>query len=120
MAAGASGVQLGTAYLRCDEATTSLLHRAAVDELAERGSAITNIFTGRPARGIVNRAIRKIGAFSDDAPPFPLASMAMGELRAAAEKRGRDDFTPLWCGARIPDRQEPSAAELTRALSAAF
>jgi len=120
MAAGASGVQVGTAYLRCQEATTSLLHRAAIDEQAERGRAITNLFTGRPARGIVNRVMRDIGAFSDDAPPFPLASGAMAELRAAAEKKGRDDFSPLWCGTRAPQKQLTSAAELTRSLAAAF
>jgi nitronate monooxygenase len=98
MAAGASGVQVGTAFLRCTEATTSLLHRAAIDE----------------------RVIREVGAFSDDAPPFPLAAGAMGELRAAAEKKGRDDFSPLWCGGRIPVRQVASASDLTRELAAAI
>lgn len=120
MAAGASGVQVGTAFLRCTEATTSLLHRAAIDEQPQRGTTITNLFTGRPARGIVNRVIEEVGAFSDDAPPFPLAAGAMSELRAAAEKKGRDDFSPLWCGARIPERQVASASDLTRELSAAF
>ncbi len=88
MSAGASGVQVGTAFLRCTEATTSLLHRAAIDEQPERGTAVTNLFTGRPARGIVNRVMREIGEFSDDAPMFPLAAGAMSELRAAAEKKG--------------------------------
>lgn len=118
--AGASGVQVGTAYLRCEEATTSLLHRAAIDEQAEHGTAVTNLFTGRPARGIVNRVMREVGAFSDEAPPFPLAAGAMTELRAAAEKKGLDDISPLWCGTRTPQQQLASAADLTRSLAAAF
>lgn len=118
--AGASGVQVGSAFLRCEEATTSLLHRAAIDELADRGTAITNLFTGRPARGIVNRAMRDLGELRDEAPPFPWAAGAMNELRTAAEKKGRDEFSPLWCGMRLPEKQLASAADLTRALAAGF
>src|SRR6476660_5786864 len=85
MALGAAGVQVGTAYLLCPEATTSSVHRAALKSDAARHTVITNVFTGRPARGIVNRLMRDLGPMSPLAPPFPLASAAVGPLRAKAE-----------------------------------
>lgn len=113
---GAAAVQVGTAYLRCDEATTTPLHRAALASDAARHTALTNVFTGRPARSIVNRLMREVGPMSPDAPPFPLASDAVLPLRAAAEAQGRDDFTPLWAGQNVSGCREGSAAALTRAL----
>src|SRR5207248_2111123 len=73
MALGAAGVQIGTAYLLCPEATTSAAHRAALKSPEGRVTAVTNVFTGRPARSIVNRLIRELGPMSAAAPPFPLA-----------------------------------------------
>src|SRR5204863_3346584 len=69
MALGASGVQVGTAYLLCPEADTSPVHRAALQSEAARTTALTNVFTGRPARAIVNRIVREVGPLSDAAPP---------------------------------------------------
>lgn len=74
MRLGAAGVQVGTAYLLCPETTISPVHRAALTSPAARHTALTNIFTGRPARGIVNRIIREIGPMNRDAPAFPLAT----------------------------------------------
>ena len=118
-ALGAAAVQVGTAYLNCREATTGALHRAALAGEAARHTALTNLFSGRPARGIVNRVMREIGPLADAAPAFPLATSAIAPLRAAAEKLGRSDFTPLWCGQNPVCPDEP-AATITRRLAAGF
>jgi nitronate monooxygenase len=116
MRLGAAGVQIGTAYLLCPEATTSAVHRAALHSPAAQHTALTNVFTGRPARSIVNRVVREIGPISLHAPDFPLAAGAMAPLRAAAERAGSSDFSPLWAGQHVACRQIP-AAELTRLLA---
>jgi nitronate monooxygenase len=116
MALGAAGVQIGTAYLLCPEATTSALHRAALKSDRARVTAVTNVFTGRPARGIVNRIISELGPMSAAAPEFPLALPAVLPLRSKAESLGRDDFSPLWAGQNVSGCREISAADLTREL----
>jgi nitronate monooxygenase len=118
MALGAAGVQVGTAYLLCAEATTSAVHRAALKSDAARVTALTNVFTGRPARGIVNRIVREVGPISAAAPPFPLAVSAVAPLRARAESLGSGDFSPLWAGQNTSGCKEISAATLTRELAA--
>jgi len=118
MALGAAGVQVGTAYLLCPEATTSALHRAALKSEAARHTALTNVFTGRPARGILNRLIKERGPISDVAPAFPLATAAIAPLRAKAESRGSGDFSPLWAGQNVSGCKEIPAAALTRELVA--
>lgn len=120
MALGASAVQVGTAYLCCPEATTSAVHRAALGSEAARHTALTNVFSGRPARGIVNRAMRELGPLSAEVPAFPLAAAAIAPLRARAEAAGSGDFSPLWCGQNAAGCQPVPAAELTRLLSAGF
>ena len=117
MAMGAAGVQVGTAYMLCPEATTSALHRQALKSEAARVTVLTNVFTGRPARGIVNRVIRELGPISDAAPAFPQAAPALGVLRAKAESLGRSDFSPLWSGQNASGCKEIPAAELTRELA---
>ncbi len=116
-ALGAAGVQAGTAYLLCPEATTSAVHRAALKSPAARHTALTNLFTGRPARGIVNRFMRELGPMADVAPAFPLATAAMAPLRAAAEKAGSGEFSPLWAGQNASGARETGAADITRALA---
>lgn len=116
LALGASAVQVGTAYLCCDEATTSAVHRAALQSDAAVHTAMTNLFSGRPARGIVNRLMRELGPMSDLPPTFPLASTAIAPLRAAAEKASRGDFSPLWAGQNISGCKAISAAALTTSL----
>lgn len=117
MAMGAAGVQVGTAYLLCPEATTTPLHRAALQRPAARHTALTNLYTGRPARGIVNRFMREMGPMHPLVPAFPLATAAVAPLRTQAEQAGCDDFTPLWCGQNPTGCSETGAGELTRALA---
>jgi nitronate monooxygenase len=117
MSLGATGAQVGTAYLRCPEATTSPVHRAALASADAGHTAITNLFTGRPARGIVNRLMREFGPRSDIAPAFPLATPAILPLRAAAERAGRGDFSPMWCGQNPSGAGDVSAATLTLDLA---
>lgn len=117
MALGAAGVQVGTAYLLCPEATTSAIHRAALRTDRARLTAVTNVFTGRSARGIMNRIIRDIGPINPSAPAFPLAAAAMAPLRARAESQGSGDFSPLWTGQNASTCREIPAAVLTRELA---
>jgi nitronate monooxygenase len=100
----------------CPEATTSDVHRAALRSEASRHTALTNVFTGRPARGIMNRIMREIGPVSGAAPQFPLANAAVLPLRAAAEAQGSGDFSPLWSGQNASGCRETPAAELTMDL----
>ena len=118
MQLGAAGVQIGTAYLLCPEAATSAVHRAALKSEAASHTALTNLFTGRPARGIVNRIMRERGPINAAAPAFPLASAAIAPLRAKAETRGCGDFSPLWSGQNASGCREIPAARLTRDLAA--
>jgi len=118
MSLGAAGVQVGTAYLLCPEATTSKVHRAALKSAGAGETVLTNLFTGRPARGIVNRIIRELGPISAAAPAFPLATSAIAPLRAKAEAQGSGDFSPLWSGQNASGCKEVAAADLTRQLCA--
>jgi nitronate monooxygenase len=117
MTAGAAGVQAGTAFLLCPEANTSHLHRAALSNKACSGTALTNVFIGRPARSIVNRLVREVGPMALSAPPFPTAANAVTILRRIAESRGSTDFTPLWCGQNTTKCREAPAAEVLRWLN---
>jgi nitronate monooxygenase len=117
LALGAQAVQIGTAYLFTPEAKIHDVHRRALGSPA-RSTALTNLFTGRPARGIVNRLISELGALSDFPPAFPTAAFALEPLRRAAEAAGRDDFSPLWAGQGFPLGKTMSAADLTRSLVA--
>jgi nitronate monooxygenase len=118
LALGASAVQAGTAYLLCPETATSAVHRAALVSPKAAATAVTNVFTGRPARAIVNRVIREVGPMSELAPAFPLAATLVYALRREAERAGRDDFSPLWAGQNVSGCRDVPAAELTRSLAA--
>jgi nitronate monooxygenase len=115
-ALGAAGVQLGTAFLLCPEATIHEVHRSALRSDAVRHTALTNLFSGRPARGIVNRFMRECGPMSDEVPDFPLAGAAVAPLRSRAEQQGSGDFSPLWAGQHVVSSREISAADLTHQL----
>ncbi|KJH79385.1 NAD(P)H-dependent flavin oxidoreductase [Stutzerimonas stutzeri] len=116
-ALGAAGVQVGTAYLLCDESRTSALHRQALQSPAAERTVLTTLFSGRPARGMVNRLIRELGPRPEAVPAFPLASNAIGSLRAAAEPQGISDFSPLWAGQNASGCQAVPAAQLTHSLA---
>ena len=117
LALGAVAVQIGTAYLPCPEAQISPIYRKALKDAKDNETAITNVFTGRPARGIVNRLMREVGPISDVAPEFPLAVAAVAPLREKSEMAGSADFTPLWSGQGARLNRELPAAELTRQLA---
>lgn len=115
---GASAVQVGTAYLLCPEARISAPHRAALMETRAQETALTNIFSGRPARGIVNRVMRELGPLSPVAPAFPLAGGALAPLRAKTEPTGSGDFMSLWSGQAASLVRPMPAGDLTRQLAA--
>jgi nitronate monooxygenase len=116
-ALGAAAVQVGTAFLHCPESKISDMHRKALAEASDDSTVLTNLITGRPARGIVNRLIREQGPMAE-VPPFPLATVAVAPLRAAAEKAGSGDFSPLWSGQAAALGKPVAAAALTRELAA--
>ncbi|MBL8389255.1 MAG: nitronate monooxygenase [Hydrogenophaga sp.] len=120
LALGAAGVQVGTAYLCSDEALTSPIHRAALQSEAARHTALTTLFSGRPARGIVNRVMRELGPLSPAAPAFPTATAAIAPLRAHWEKQGSGEFSPLWSGQNASGCRSASAADITRELLKGF
>ncbi len=117
LALGATAVQVGTAYLLCPETTTHAVHRAALKSAAARHTALTNLFSGGVARGIVNRLMRELGPISPLAPVFPFASAAVAPLRAHAERSGSGGFSPLWAGQNASGCREIPAAQLTRELA---
>lgn len=116
MALGAAAVQIGTAYLLCPEAKTSDLHRAALKSDDALTTAVTNLFSGRPARAIVNRLMRELGPCNSNVPEFPLAATAIAALRRKAEAGGSTDFTSLWAGQNVSGCKEISAAALTQSF----
>jgi nitronate monooxygenase len=118
-ALGAAGVQVGTAYLKCPESIIGKPYRTTLAHADADSTAVTNLMTGKPARGIVNRVMREIGPLSSDAPAFPHAATALAPLRAAAEKTGSGDFTPMWSGQAAALAREMPAADLTRSLAQA-
>jgi nitronate monooxygenase len=115
-ALGASAVQVGTAFLTSHEATTSALHRKALMSDAAQHTALTNLFSGRPARGIVNKFMQDMGPLNPEAPAFPLATAAVAPLRAAAEAKGLTDYSPLWSGQNASDCEALPAADITHKL----
>jgi nitronate monooxygenase len=114
---GAAGVQIGSAYLHCPESKISPPHRAALKMAGDDGTAMTNLMSGRPARGIVNRLIREVGPINPAAPEFPLAAGALAPLRAKAEASGSGDFSPMWSGQAAALGRIMPAKELTRTLA---
>jgi nitronate monooxygenase len=114
---GAVAAQVGTAYLLCPETRTSAIHRAALTSDDVRHTAVTNLFTGRPARSIVNRVMRELGPLRQDVPEFPLALEGIAPLRARAEEQGRSDFSPLWSGQNASGCRNVPAGDLTRQLA---
>ena len=116
-ALGAAGAQIGTAYLFTPESTITDLHRAALRSARDDQTALTNLFSGRPARGLINRLMREVGPMSDAAPAFPTAGGALAPLKAKAEAAGLSDFSSLWSGQAAALGREMGAGDLTRKLA---
>ncbi|MGZ0716541.1 NAD(P)H-dependent flavin oxidoreductase [Pseudomonas palleroniana] len=113
LALGAAAVQIGTAYLFTHEANVSASHHHALRNAQASETALTNLFTGRPARGIVNRVMRELGAIHPAAPAFPRAGGALMPLKAKDEA----GFSNLWSGQALRLGKETSTYELTRELA---
>lgn len=113
---GAAGVQVGTAYLLTDEATISDTYRRTVSKAKDLPTSITNVFSGRPSRCVVNRLVEEIGPLADDAPAFPAGFTAISPLRARAEEMGRRDFSAHFCGQAVALCRPTNARDLTRTL----
>lgn len=118
LALGANGIQAGTAFLLCHEATTSSVHREALKSSQARETALTNLFSGRPARGIVNRIMREEGPMSNNVPAFPFAPAALEPLRTCAEASGSGDFSPLWAGQNASNCKAVPASDIVKELAA--
>ena len=116
-ALGAAAAQVGTAYLFTPESLISDLHRAALHDARDDMTALTNVFSGRPARGLMNRVMREAGPMSGVAPAFPTAGGALAPLKAKAEAAGSTDFSSLWSGQAAALAREIGAADLTRQLA---
>jgi nitronate monooxygenase len=115
---GAAAVQIGTAFLFCPEAKILPPHRAALRTARDDSTIVTNVFSGRLARGLVNRAIRELGPISDIVPEFPLASGALAPLHAKAQAQGSGDFSPMFAGQAAALGHELLAGQLVRKLAA--
>ncbi len=116
-ALGAAGAQIGTAYLFTPESSISDLHRAALREARDDRTAMTNVFSGRPARSLMNRIMREVGPMSEAVPAFPTAGGALAPLKAKAEAAGASDFSSLWAGQAASLGREIGAGDLTRELA---
>ena len=116
-ALGAAAAQIGTAYLFTPESLISDLHRAALHDAQDGNTVLTNVFSGRPARGLMNRVMREVGPMSDAAPAFPTAGGALAPLKAKAEAAGSSDFSSFWSGQAAGLARETTAADLTRQLA---
>jgi nitronate monooxygenase len=116
-ALGAAAAQIGTAYMFCPESKILPPHRAALKNARSDGTAVTNLMTGKPARGFINRVMREIGLISDLAPEFPLAGGALAPLHVKAQAKGSGDFSSMWAGQAAALGQEMPARELTRKLA---
>lgn len=118
LALGAAAAQLGTAYLFCPESKIAPPHRAALKAARDDATAVTNVMTGRPARGFINRAMREIGPVNPIAPEFPLAGGALAPLNAKAQTQGSGDFATMWAGQAAALGRAMPAGELTKMLAA--
>jgi nitronate monooxygenase len=117
LALGASGVQMGTAFLLCPEAATPPVHRGALRDAGRHKTVVTNVFTGHPARVLANRFVVEAGPMSDAVPDFPFPLGELAPLRAAAERNGSHDFTPLWSGQSAALTREMPARALMETLT---
>ena len=116
-ALGASGAQIGTAYLFTPESLISEFHRSTLGEARDDDTALTNLFSGRPARSVMNRIMREIGPMSDMAPAFPTAGGALAPLKAAAKGSAETEFSSLWSGQAAGLCRAVGAGDLTRQLA---
>ncbi len=120
LALGAAAAQVGTAYMFCPESKIKPPHRVILEHMRatgnDGGTVVTNLMTGKPARGFVNRVMRELGPISDIAPEFPLAGGALAPLAAKALAQGSGDFSTMWAGQAASLGRTMPARELTAKL----
>jgi nitronate monooxygenase len=119
LALGAAAVQVGTAFLRSPEAATPEFHRRALATAGDDSTRITNVFTGRPARGLVNALMGELGPMSPDALPFPYAGSLLAALRALDHANGTGDHSPMWAGQSAALATTDPAAAIARRIAGA-
>ena len=119
LALGASAVQMGTAFLTCDESGVPDAYREAILNAHEHDTRVTRAFSGRPARGIQNRFMNEVELTGEDEAilPFPIQNALTRPLRTAAAKQGRAEFLSLWAGQGVRLARRQSAAELIARLA---
>ena len=115
-AAGAEGVQIGTAFINCRESVAIPAYRARTAQNKETGSVLTRAFSGRWARGIPNGLMQRIENAGIDIPPYPLQNSLTGNLRRQAQKAGDGEYTNLWAGQFASDYTGETAADIFRAI----
>jgi nitronate monooxygenase len=113
---GAGAVQLGTAFLTCAEAGVAEVYKDAILHAAETDTRVTRAFSGRPARGIVNRFVTEIDKAGDAIAPFPTQNALTRVLRSTAAVQGRAEFLSLWAGQGVRMARRQTAAELVARL----
>ncbi len=115
-ALGAQGVQMGTAFLACTESAIGPAYRTALAAAGETDTRITRVFSGRPARGIVNATMERLAAFEAAVPAYPVQNALMGPVRKAAAAQGRADALALWAGQGVAAARPMLAGELVAVL----
>jgi nitronate monooxygenase len=116
LALGALGVQMGTAFLTCDESGVDSHHKEAILNSKEDQTVMTRAFSGKPARGIENQFIREMKAYENDISPYPIQNALTKPLRSAAKKQGNPEFMSLWAGQAASLSKKVSAAQLMEFL----
>ncbi|HEV8676161.1 MAG TPA: nitronate monooxygenase [Methylomirabilota bacterium] len=119
LALGASAVQMGTAFLTCDESGVPEVHKQAILAAREHETRVTRAFSGRPARGIVNRFMTEVdrAGAAGAILPFPLQNALTRPLRSAAAQQGRAEFLSLWAGQGVRLARRQSAGDLVARLA---
>ena len=118
LALGASGVQLGTAFLTCPESSAHPVYRQTLLAAGDGDTRLTQAFSGRPARGLENRYMREMAGAEDTFPDFPILNTLTGPLRKASAEAGKGDFMALWSGQSAALSRALPAAELVQTLAA--
>ncbi|WP_437321652.1 NAD(P)H-dependent flavin oxidoreductase [Sorangium sp. So ce385] len=116
LALGASGVQIGTAFLACEESGASAGHRSALASPGARTTVLTRVFSGRTARGIPNAFVEALTPHEHDIPEYPVQNWLTQPIRRAAAAAGREDYLSLWAGQSAALARPRPAAELVAAL----
>lgn len=115
---GASAAQLGTAFVACPESSANAAYRAVLCSEQAARTGVTQVISGRPARGIINRMHTEIAQYSEELPAYPIAYSAAKALYAAAQRHNNNGFAPFWAGQAASLIRVMPAAELVATLSA--